>query len=133
MSSAFSITRFNFFCLHVSLTRASLLALAKSIYYTYFSPSVPSFVLCRGTSSRSIFVEITRIGFISYRCVYNFLIPLLQITDCIFKTHGNPYPQQRMNELFVAVYNLKQTQLLTKNVQKSEKHVFISENCLSLG
>ena len=38
-----------------------------------------------------------------------------------------------MNELFVAVYNLKQTQLLTKNVQKSEKHVFISENCLSLG
>ena len=33
LSSAFSITRFNFFCLHVSLTRASLLALAKSIYY----------------------------------------------------------------------------------------------------
>ena len=33
LSSPFSITRFNFFCLHVSLTRASLSALAKSIYY----------------------------------------------------------------------------------------------------
>ena len=29
----FSITRFNFFCLQVLLTRASLLALTKSIYY----------------------------------------------------------------------------------------------------
>ena len=29
----FSITRFNFFCLQVLLTRAPLLALAKSIYY----------------------------------------------------------------------------------------------------
>ena len=105
----------------------------RECFYTYFSPTIPSFVLSRGNSSRSSFVEITRIGFKSYRYVYNFLIPLLQITDCILKTHGNPYPQQRMNELFVAVYNLKQTQLLTKNVQKSEKHVFTSENCLSLG
>ena len=32
LPSPFSITRFNFFCLNV-LTRASLLALAKSIYY----------------------------------------------------------------------------------------------------
>ena len=32
----FSITRFNFFCLQVLLTRASLLALAKSIYYTIY-------------------------------------------------------------------------------------------------
>ena len=31
--SPFSITRFNFFCLQVLLTRALLLALAKSIYY----------------------------------------------------------------------------------------------------
>ena len=33
LPSPFSITRFNFFCLQVLLTRASLLALAKSIYY----------------------------------------------------------------------------------------------------
>ena len=33
LPSSFSITRFNFFCLQVLLTRASLLALAKSIYY----------------------------------------------------------------------------------------------------
>ena len=33
LASPFSIRRFNFFCLQVLLTRASLLALAKSIYY----------------------------------------------------------------------------------------------------
>ena len=33
---ALRITRFNFFCLQVFLTRASLLALAKSIYYRCF-------------------------------------------------------------------------------------------------
>ena len=33
LPSPFSITRFNFFCLQVLLTRASLLALTKSIYY----------------------------------------------------------------------------------------------------
>ena len=33
LSSPFSITRFNFVCLHLLLTRASLLALAESIYY----------------------------------------------------------------------------------------------------
>ena len=38
-----------------------------------------------------------------------------------------------MNQFFIAVYNIKHTQLLTKYVQKSEKQVFISENCLSLG
>ena len=38
-----------------------------------------------------------------------------------------------MNELFIAVCNLKQAQLLTKYVQKSAKHVFMSENYLSLG
>ena len=31
----FSVTRFIFFCLHVLLTRVSLLALAKSIYYIF--------------------------------------------------------------------------------------------------
>ena len=35
LSSPFSITRLIFFCLHVLLPRASLLALAKSIYYNY--------------------------------------------------------------------------------------------------
>ena len=35
LSSPFSITRLNFFCLHVLLPGASLLALAKSIYYNY--------------------------------------------------------------------------------------------------
>ena len=35
LASPFSIRRFNFFCLQVLLTRASLLALAKSIYYTF--------------------------------------------------------------------------------------------------
>ena len=40
---AFSITRFNFFCLQVLLTRASLLALAKSIYYQ---------LICRGKTTR---------------------------------------------------------------------------------
>ena len=33
LPSPFSISRFNFFCLQVLLTRASLLALTKSIYY----------------------------------------------------------------------------------------------------
>ena len=32
LASPFSIRQFNFFCLQVLLTRASLLALAKSIY-----------------------------------------------------------------------------------------------------
>ena len=32
LPSPFSITRFNFFCLQVLLTRASLLAVAKSVY-----------------------------------------------------------------------------------------------------
>ena len=35
LSSPFSITRLNCFCLHVLLPRTSLLALAKSIYYNY--------------------------------------------------------------------------------------------------
>ena len=33
LACPFSIRRFNFFCFQVLLTRASLLALAKSIYY----------------------------------------------------------------------------------------------------
>ena len=33
LASPFSIRRFNFFCLQVLLTRASLLVLAKSLYY----------------------------------------------------------------------------------------------------
>ena len=36
LPSPFSITRFNFFCLQVLLTRASLLAVAKSIYYSFY-------------------------------------------------------------------------------------------------
>ena len=39
LSSSLSVTQFNFFCLHVLLTRASLLALAKSMYYTSISLS----------------------------------------------------------------------------------------------
>lgn len=74
-------------CRRVEIAGAVLTARRGECFYTYFSPSIPSFVLCRGNSSRSSFVEITRIGFKSYRCVYNFLIPLLQITDCILKTH----------------------------------------------
>ena len=41
LPSPFSITRFNYFCLHLLLTRASLLALANSIYYlSHHSPVV---------------------------------------------------------------------------------------------
>ena len=41
-SSPFSITRFNFFCLHVLLTRASVLALAKSILLSNWTVPAPS-------------------------------------------------------------------------------------------
>ena len=40
LPSPFSITRFNFFCLQVLLTTASLLALAKSIDYLVLTPLV---------------------------------------------------------------------------------------------
>ena len=53
LPSPFSITPFNFFCLQVLFTRASLLALAKSIYYSIGNPTLSHVQLCENYIKRA--------------------------------------------------------------------------------